>query len=134
MESAPHLTVPPPPLLLDDGGDRDVGRKGEAVSEPPREITGIWLHSHEEDTATTMTFRPRDYGFGPARWRDAIEVQADGTCIWHGSSADDRGQATPGRWEDLGNGQARITVTTAAGDPRPRRIQSWAPDKLVVEK
>ena len=81
-----------------------------------------------------MVFRPRDYPLGPARWRDAIELRADGTCIWHGSSPDDRGQAIPGRWEDLGNGQAQITVATATGGSLPRRIQSWAPDKLVVEK
>ena len=101
---------------------------------PPQEITGIWLHSHEEDTASTMIFRPRDYAFRPARWRDAIEVQADGTCIWHGSSADDRGESIPGTWEDLGNGQAQLTITTSAGVPLPRRVQSWAPDKLILEK
>ncbi|HEX7201189.1 MAG TPA: hypothetical protein VF249_00305 [Arthrobacter sp.] len=100
----------------------------------PPEVTGVWLHSHEEDTSSAMVFRPRDYPLRPARWRDAIEVRADGTCIWHGSSPDDRGQATPGRWEDLGNGQAQMTVAADAGGPLPRRIQSWAPDKLVIDK
>jgi hypothetical protein len=104
------------------------------VTEPPRDITGIWLHSHEEDTASTMIFRPRGYAFRPARWRDAIEVQADGICIWHGSSADDRGESVPGRWEDLGDGQAEITPVTDAGDALPRRVRSWAADKLIVEK
>jgi hypothetical protein len=104
------------------------------VTGTPREITGIWLHSHEEDTASTMVFRPRDYTLRPARWRDAIELREDGSFIWHGSSADDRGQGTPGRWEDLGNGQAQFTLPTAAGGALPRRIMSWAPDKLVVEK
>jgi hypothetical protein len=97
-------------------------------------MTGIWLHSHEEDTASTMVFRPRGYAFRPARWRDAIEVRADGTCIWHGSSADDRGESVPGRWEDLADGQAQLIIATAAGDPRPRKIQSWAQNKLIVEK
>ena len=106
----------------------------KAVTGPAPEIIGIWLHCHEEDTASTMIFRPRDYPLRPARWRDAIEFRVDGTCIWHGSSPDDRGQAIPGRWEDLGNGQARIMTTTPAGVSLPRRIQSWAPDKLVVEK
>ncbi|WP_426938427.1 hypothetical protein [Pseudarthrobacter sp. S3] len=101
---------------------------------PSAEITGIWLHCHEEDTPSSMVFRPRDYPLRPARWRDALELRADGTCIWHGSSPDDRGQSTPGRWEDIGNGQAQITIATAAGGSFPRRIQSWAPDKLMVEK
>jgi hypothetical protein len=104
------------------------------VSGPPAELVGIWLHSHEEDSGSTMVFRPRHYAFRPARWRDAIEVQADGGCIWHGSGPDDRGQAMPGRWEDLGNGRAQITIPTATGQPFQRRIQSWGPEKLVVEK
>lgn len=104
------------------------------MSGPPAELVGIWLHSHEEDSGSTMVFRPRHYAFRPARWRDAIEVQADGGCVWHGSSPDDRGQAMPGRWDDLGNGRAQITIPTAAGQPFQRRIQSWGPEKLVVEK
>ena len=104
------------------------------MSGPPAELVGIWLHSHEEDSATTMVFRPRHYAFRPARWRDAIEVQADGGCVWHGSGPDDRGQAIPGRWEDLGNGRAQITIGTASDQPFQHRIQSWGPEKLVVEK
>ncbi|MET1088442.1 MAG: hypothetical protein ABWY04_15200 [Arthrobacter sp.] len=104
------------------------------MSGHPPDITGIWLHSHEEDTASTMMFHPRNYPFRPARWRDAIEVRADGTCIWHGSSADDRGQAVPGSWEDLGDGRAQITIPAEAGGPLQRRIQSWTADTLVVEK
>lgn len=106
----------------------------KAVTGPAQEITGIWLHSHEEDTPSTLVFRPRDYPLQPARWRDAIELRADGTCIWHGSSPDDRGQAIDGRWEDLGGGQAQIKAATAGGGSLPRRIQSWAPDKLVIKK
>ncbi|MDQ0850495.1 hypothetical protein QFZ65_002433 [Arthrobacter sp. B3I9] len=104
------------------------------MSGPPAELVGIWLHSHEEDSGSTMVFRPRHYAFRPARWRDAIEVQADGRCVWHGSGPDDRGQAMPGRWEDLGNGRAQITIPTAAGQPFQRQIQSCGPEKLVVEK
>jgi hypothetical protein len=104
------------------------------VTGPPPEITGIWLHCHEEDTASVMVFRPRDYPLPPARWRDAIELQADGTCIWHGSSPDDRGQALPGRWRDLGNGRAEISSRAAEGGSSPRLVQSWAPDKLVIQK
>lgn len=101
---------------------------------PPPELAGIWLHSHEEDTGSTMVFRPRAYTFPPARWRDAIELRADGTCIWHGSSPDDRGQAVPSRWEDLGHGQAQITTPMAPGGVVNHRIRSSAPDRLVIDK
>lgn len=104
------------------------------MSGVPPEITGIWLHCHEEDTVSTMVFRPQTYAFRPARWRDAIELRADGTCIWHGSGPDDRGQAVHGQWEDLGDEQAQFTFPTAAGQPFRHRIQSWAPDQLIVEK
>ena len=100
----------------------------------PAEVAGVWLHAHEEDTPSTMVFRPRDYALKPARWRDAIEVRPDGTCIWHGSSPDDRGQAVTGRWEDLGGGQARISMPEAAGNLFPGPVQSWAVDKLVIAK
>lgn len=101
---------------------------------PPPEIIGIWLHSHEEDTESTTIFRPRHYNFPRTRWRDALELIPDGTCIWHGSGPDDRGQAIPGRWEDLENGRAQITIPTPGGQPSRRRIQTWAPDKLILEK
>lgn len=104
------------------------------MSEPPAELLGIWLHSREEDTASTMVFRPPAYSFPPSRWRDAMELRADGTCIWHGSGPDDRGQAVPGRWEDSGDGQARIGIPAAGSGPAPRRVQSWTPDRLVLEK
>lgn len=100
---------------------------------PPPELTGIWLHSHEEDTGSTMVFRPRTYAFPPTRWRDAIELRADGTCIWHGSSPDDRGQPVPSRWEDLGHGRAQITSPADEGNSPGHRIR-WAADRLVIDK
>lgn len=101
---------------------------------PPPELAGIWLHSHEEDTGSAMVFRPRTYAFPPARWRDAVELRGDGTCIWHGSSPDDRGQTVPSRWEDLGQGRAQITVPGAAGSLATHGVRSWSHDKLVIDK
>ena len=131
MASARPWAATPPTRPVDDAGTGLVGR---AVSGPPTELAGIWLHSREEDTDSTMVFRPRHYAFPPARWRDAVELGADGTCIWHGSGPDDRGQATPCRWEDPGNGQAQITLPAVGGGMARHRIQSWTPERLVVER
>jgi hypothetical protein len=43
-------------------------------------------------------------------------------------------QALPGRWQDLGNGQAEISSTAAGGGSSPLLVHSWAPDKLVIQK
>lgn len=104
------------------------------MSEPPPEIVGVWLHSHEEDTDSTMVYRPRGYAFPPSRGRDALELRPDGTCIEHGSGPDDRGRAVVGRWDDLGSGGMQITVPRGEGDFSSRRVLSWAPEMLVLEK
>jgi hypothetical protein len=45
----------------------------------PDELTGRWVHSHEEDTADAMVYRPADYAFPPSRGREAIELRPDGS-------------------------------------------------------
>ncbi len=100
----------------------------------PPEIVGVWLHSHEEDTDSTMVYRPRGYVFPPSRGRDAIDLRSDGTLIEYGSGPDDRGQAVVGRWVDLGHGRLRITIPRGEGIPPTRRVLSWAPDVLAIER
>ena len=88
---------------------------------PPPEITGMWLHCHEEDTASAMVFRRREYPLPPARWRDAIELRADGTCVWHGSSPDDRGQAARAAGRILETGRQRSAALGRGRFPPPDR-------------
>lgn len=107
---------------------------GRAMNGTPPELVGVWMHSHEEDTDSTMVFRPRQYTFPRTRWRDAMELRADGTCIWHGSSPDDRGQATPGYWKDLGDARVQIAIPTAGERLVDHRVRSWTRDRLVLDK
>lgn len=103
------------------------------MSGPPPEIAGVWLHSHEEDTASTIVYRPRGYAFPPSRGRDALELRPDGTLVEHGVGPDDRGHAVSGHWEALGDGQILLTVPHGTTDSA-RRVLSWTPEMLVLEK
>jgi hypothetical protein len=103
------------------------------VTGPPPEIAGVWLHSHEEDTASTIVYRPRGYAFPPSRGRDALEFRPGGTLVEHGIGPDDRGEAVPGRWEVLRDGRILLTVPHGAGGSSARRVLSWTSEVLVLE-
>lgn len=101
---------------------------------PPSGITGFWLHSQEEDTASTTVYRRRGYSFPPSRGRDALELRPDGTCVGYDSGPDDRGRQLTYRWEDDDGPPFGITVQHGDGGSSTRRILSWTPDVLVLEK
>lgn len=73
MTSGPRSTVTASTLRVDDDSSRAV----RAMTGPSAEITGIWLHCHEEDAPSSMVIRPRDYPLRPARWRDARELMVE---------------------------------------------------------
>jgi hypothetical protein len=104
------------------------------VSGLPSEIFGVWLHSYEEDTATTTVYRARGYAFPRSRGRRAVELRPDGTFVQYGSGPDDRGQAVVGRWQDLGRDRIQITVPDAGGESFVWRILSCANGVVRIEK
>ena len=115
-------------------GNDDPNLIGLAMNGTPPELVGVWMHSHEEDTDSIMVFRPRQYTFPRTRGRDAMELRADGTCVWHGSGPDDRGRATLGHCENLGNAQVHIAIPAAGDRLVNHRVRSWTPDRLVLDK
>jgi hypothetical protein len=101
----------------------------------PSEIFGVWLHSYEEDTETTMIYRTRDWAFPRSRGRPAVEFRPDGTYVQYGSGPDDRGgQALVGRWQNLGGGRVQITVPEAGGRSFVWQVRSCANGVLTIEK
>jgi glutathione synthase/RimK-type ligase-like ATP-grasp enzyme len=42
-------------------------------------LIGSWLHAREEDQADVTVYRPEDYPLPPARGRESITFEADGT-------------------------------------------------------
>lgn len=101
----------------------------------PPELTGVWMHSQEEDTASTVVYRRREYSFPPSRGRDALDLRPDGTCVGWDSGPDDRGRQRTYRWENAGGDPDRITIhADDGGSSTTRRIVSWTPELLVFEK
>lgn len=97
-------------------------------------MTGLWLHSHEEDTASTMVYRRADHAFPPARTRDAVELRSDGIYVEYDGGPDDRGSATEGRWQDMGGGRVQATITRSADRPTTRTMSVCSKGRLLVER
>jgi hypothetical protein len=95
------------------------------VTDVPEELLKHWVHSHEEDTGDLRVYRPADYDFPPARGRRGFELKPDGRLLVYGPGADDRPEATTGRWESSDGGRVRL------GDEE-FEIVSVEPDRLSL--
>jgi hypothetical protein len=93
-----------------------------------------WVHSHEEDTADAMVFRPADYEFGLSRGRKALEFLNDGTVYTTGPSPNDKLVFSDGTWKLLDDGN---TIEIEGGEPTNAKllnILSLDDQKLVISK
>ena len=94
-----------------------------------------WVHSHEEDTADTMVFRPFDYDFPLSRGRSSFELHSEGKLMQHGGVApDDRKQRTPGRWELHDDDKLAFYTDASAQPSQVLHIKSIDKDRLVVKR
>jgi len=93
-----------------------------------------WVHSHEDDTANEMVFRPADYPFPPSRGRRFFELKADGSLVEGGPGAADRPKESQGRWK-LEEGKKLLFYAGSRKEPsRVMEVKSVGNDRLVVEK
>ncbi len=104
------------------------------MSDLPDAVLGLWLHSHEEDTASARVYRSADYAFPPARGRDAVEFRANGAYVEYSSGPDDRGLAVEGRWRQVGGGRVEVTVTGAEGISVTRLVSTSGGGKLLIDR
>ncbi len=97
------------------------------------QVSGRWVHAHEEDTDDEMVFRPADADLPPSRGRRAFELRPDGTFVEHGIGAADAPDEAAGRWALEGD-----TITLGEGAPQgvPREMEVVAADagRLVIRK
>ena len=96
------------------------------------EITGKWVHAHEEDTDGAMVFRPASHPLPPSRGRLRLELRPDGTYVEHAPGPTDAPIASEGDWSRDGR---RLTLG-GAGDRGGHdwEVVSAAPDRLVLRR
>jgi hypothetical protein len=103
------------------------------VPRRPARLCRRWVHSHEEDTATELVFRPEEFDFPPSRGRSSLELRPDGTAIEQQPGPVDRARRIAGVWQLKGD----VVQLRDAPRGRPRRelrIASAEANRLVVRK
>jgi hypothetical protein len=93
-----------------------------------------WIHSHEEDTASEMVFRPGSFNFPPSRGRAGFELRPDQSLVEMQPGAADRPEQTDGKWE-LQSGKKLVFFKHGSTQPtRSMNIVSADDGRLVVAK
>jgi hypothetical protein len=104
---------------------------------PPVDAAALartWVHSHEEDTAQCVVYRPAGFAFPPARGRSGFTLNADGSAAEFGPGAADQPISGSARWA-LGAGDRLQIFSGGATSPsRVLGIESHTRDKLVLSK
>jgi hypothetical protein len=78
------------------------------------ELSGRWVHAHEEDEGDVQVYRPAGYDLPPARGRRGIEFRPDGEVVV------------------LGPGPADKPTAIGSLPRQELEIVSAAPDRLAV--
>ena len=99
-----------------------------------KNLTNLWMHSHEEDTSSEMVFRPGSYNFPRSRGRSGFELRPDQSLVEIQPGASDRPEESKGRWE-LQSGKNLLFFKPGAKQPdRSLKIVSADSDRLVMAK
>ena len=93
-------------------------------------LAKTWVHSHEEDKEGLQVFRPADYPLPPARGRDALRLEADGSLVKSIPGPDDRTSTQPaGKWKVDGK---KLILEQQGGTSKEYVIERVDPDKLLL--
>ena len=93
-----------------------------------------WVHSHEEDTATEMVFRPAAYNFPRSRGRKSFELKPDGSLLEIGIAPTDRQQESHGTWVWHDDDTLAFYASPGAESRRVMHIASVDKDQLPTFK
>lgn len=94
-----------------------------------------WMHSHEEDTAGEMVFRPAAFAFPPSRNRMGYAFHADQSVAAVSPGAADVPDERKERWALTEDGKQLQFFRP--GEKQPYQtwgIRQMKDDKLVVQK
>jgi hypothetical protein len=104
------------------------------LSELPECIFRHWIHSREEDTIDTMTYRPSEFKFPPSRGREGFEIKRSGEFILYGIGRDDRSKKIIGHYTVEGSNRLHIIFDDVQLAPFTVKILMCDEDVLRVEK
>jgi hypothetical protein len=93
-------------------------------------LAQAWVHSHEEDTATTTVYRPAKFPFPPSRGRKGFRLLPDGTMSTRRPGPTDQTERGTGTWKLVGD---QLELSPDGEEPEVLCIELVEPDRLVVQ-
>lgn len=94
-------------------------------------IAQAWVHSHEEDTATTTVYRPAHFPLPPSRGRKGFHLQPDGNLIARKPGPTDQTVKVEGTWNLAGD---QLNLSRQGEATQILSIESVDSDRLIVKK
>jgi len=92
-----------------------------------------WTRSPEDDTATSLVFRPADYPFPPARGRVSYEFAPGGELLYGGIGPTDRPTSSRGTWRLEEDGKTLVLHVPGEVE-QTLKIESLSEEQLVVRR
>jgi hypothetical protein len=93
-----------------------------------------WVHSHEEDTADEMVFRPESFPFPRSRGRSAFELKPDQSLVETGIAPADGPLISHGRWSLDDAGRLVFYDKSSSKPVRVLQITAAGNDRLTITK
>ena len=99
-----------------------------------RALAQKWVHSHEEDTANEMVFRPASYAFPRSRGRQSFQLASGGKLVTSDIGPDDRSIPGQGKWQLEASDNLALERAGPGARKSVMQILEVEPDKLVIKK
>ena len=104
----------------------------ESIS--PQILHQRWIHSHEEDTADEVVYRPEAFHFPPSRGRSGFELKPDQSLVETGMAPADGPLISRGKWSLDNAGRLSFYGESSTKPVRVMKIVAASKDRLVVKK
>ncbi len=96
-----------------------------------KKLAGVWFHSHEEDQADRVVYRPTSYELPRSRApRESLTIDPSGSCTFGGPGPADASTSETGTWQATGD---ELTLLRA-GRKEVYEIVSLDDDALVLRR
>jgi hypothetical protein len=100
----------------------------------PSALFQHWIHSHEEDFATVVVYRPRSYPLPPARGRDGFIIFTDGLFRQLDIAMTDGNRTVEGKWEQIADTMLKVEFPLAHRSPMVYEVLECEVDRLEIRQ